>query len=63
MKVRQNKTSITFSEVYNEGMLEVIQVAADKSGVNMKAMDMGGTKYKITGTQAQLSAFVAAYNE
>ena len=58
---RVTKTKITFKNVMNEGQLDHIAVCAKVTGCNIESKDCGCTQI-ITGTEAQIKAYIKKYN-
>jgi len=61
MNVRLNKKSIVFTDIMNSSLLDSIQGCVAIAKCNVEMSDFS-TKAKVTGTQAQLSSFINAYN-
>lgn len=59
MKIRVNKKSIGFKEIYNESQIEIIDEVAKKAKCKVVYSDMS-TVAKVTG---DLSAFIKEWNK
>ncbi len=59
MKVRLNKASVVFTEIYDEATYEMVNEVAETSKSKITWED-NSTKARVT---SNLSAFVAAYNK
>lgn len=63
MKAKFLKTgNIQVTGIWNEAMLEDLDIMAEKSGCTMNATDMGGVDYLISGTKEQIQNFVKLWN-
>jgi len=58
MKIRVNKKSIGFKEIYNESQMEMVNEVAEKSNCEVAYTDMNTTA-KVTG---DLSTFITNWN-
>ena len=64
MKAKLLKTgNIKVTEVFNEGMLEDLDMMVERSGCAITIYDMGGAvDYLISGTKEQIKEFVRLWN-
>ena len=64
MKAKFLKTgNIKVTEVFNEGMLENLDLMVERSGCAITIYDMGGAvDYLISGTKEQIKEFVRIWN-
>ena len=61
MKARIAKTKITFRDIWNESQMECVTLPARQVGCKTENKEFG-TVIVVTGTTAQLEAFIDKYN-
>jgi len=61
MNIRKNKKSIIFTDVMNEGLLDVIMGCCSVANCRHEITEFS-TKVRVTGTITQLNDFIISYN-